>query len=305
MNTLREEIIKAVHGPVSELIAKADQFRRKYKSNQAFTCGIINAKSGQCSQDCSFCAQSGHYDTKISVYPFMDTKEIIEHALRLDKAGVTNFSIVTSGLMLTPKEMNMVVKAVDTIKVKTGCSVCASLGNLTQDMAISLKQCGLTNYHHNLETAESFFDQVCTTHAYEDDLKTIKLVQEAGLKICSGGIMGLGETWEQRIELALCLQNLNVDCIPLNFLHPVPGTPLANQSLLAPLEAVKSIALYRLINPEKDIVICGGREVSLKEYQSWVFLAGANGLMVGNYLTTKGRDIQTDLEMIKEMGLVL
>ncbi len=301
-----EQAVEAAKTPetqLTELIAKADNLRRKFKDNNAFTCGIINAKSGACTEDCAFCAQSGHHGTDVITYPFMSEKEIVENALSFAEAGATNFSMVTSGFLLTKKEMDTVYNVVAAIIKETNLSVCASLGTLTPDMAKSLKQCGVTNYHHNLETAESYFDQICTTHDYDDDIETIKIVQDAGMRICSGGIMGLGETWEQRIELAFTLKELDVDSIPLNFLNPIPGTPMAKRSLLSPMEALKSIALYRLINPEKDIVICGGREVTLKEFQSWVFMAGANGLMVGNYLTTKGRDIETDMEMIRQMGL--
>ena len=181
--------------------------------------------------------------------------------------------------------------------------LCASLGTLTPDMASSLKQAGLNNYHHNLETAPSHFDRICSTHDLNQDIQTLKIIRDKGLRICSGGIIGLGETWQQRIELAQTLQELHVDSIALNFLNPIPGTPLQNYPILEPLQALKCIAIYRLINREKDLVVCGGREVSLRDYQSWVFLAGANGLMIGNYLTTQGRSIESDLEMIRDFGL--
>jgi biotin synthase len=170
-------------------------------------------------------------------------------------------------------------------------------------MAERLKESGVTTYHHNLETARSFFDQVCTTHQYDEDINTVHIAKSVGMKTCCGGILGLGETWEQRAELAFTLKELEVDSIPVNFLNPIPGTKMENRQLLSPMEALRSIALFRLVNPEKDIVICGGREVTLGDFQSWVFMAGANGLMVGNYLTTAGRDIKMDMDMIKEVGL--
>ena len=211
--------------------------------------------------------------------------------------------MVTSGYMLTEKEIESISNAAAIIKKKTDLSVCVSLGMLTEPMILQLKESGVTTCHHNLETARSYFDQICTTHDYDEDIETIKLAKSAGLKVCSGGILGLGETWEQRIELAFTLKELDVDSIPINFLNPIPGTRMENRPLLPPMEALKSIALFRLINPGKNITICGGREITLRDYQSWVFMAGANGLMVGNYLTTQGRSIKMDMNMIKEMGL--
>lgn len=290
---------------LSGLMAYTDQLRRKHKKNSAFTCGIVNVKSGECSEDCAFCAQSGHHGTDVQTYPLMSGEQILEQAGDYAEKGATNFSLVASGFLLTQREIDAISHTIQNVIKETGLTVCASLGTLSPEFALCLKQSGVTNYHHNLETARSFFDQICTTHEYDDDIETIKIVQDAGMRICSGGIMGLGETWEQRIELAFTLKDLDVDSIPLNFLNPIPGTPLEKRGLLSPMEAVKCIALYRLINPEKDIAICGGREITLREYQSWIFMAGANGLMIGNYLTTAGRDIDTDMNMIKEMGLVL
>jgi biotin synthase len=172
-------------------------------------------------------------------------------------------------------------------------------------MARQLKESGITTYHHNLETARSHFDKICTTHDYDEDVATVQIAQSAGLKVCSGGILGLGESWEQRVELAFTLKELDVDSIPINFLNAIPGTPMETRPLLSPMEALKCIALFRMINPEKDITICGGRERTLRDYQSWIFLAGANGFMIGDYLTTKGRNTAMDIEMIKDMGLRL
>ena len=221
----------------------------------------------------------------------------------MSEAGATKYSMVTSGFMLTDKDMETISRAAEAISRETGLQVCASLGELTESMAQQLKDSGVTTYHHNLETARSYFDRICTTHDYEEDIETVRFAGEAGMKTCCGGIMGLGESWKQRVELAFTVRELDVDIIPLNFLNPIPGTRLENQPLLQPMDALRSIALFRFINPKKDITICGGREVTLRDYQSWVFIAGANGLMTGDYLTTQGRNIPMDMEMIREMGL--
>lgn len=288
---------------VLELLAYAGRIRRRFKNSDVFTCVILNAKSGQCSQDCAFCAQSAFHKTGIAIYPLLSIEKLIENALMAQENGATNFSMVTSGHMLSGKEIDRISHAAEKIRQKTDLTVCASLGELTAAMAKQLKQSGVTNYHHNLETARSYFNEICTTHDYEEDIHTIKEAASAGLRICSGGILGLGESWEQRIELSSTLRDLDVDSIPINFLNPIPGTKLENRPLVKPMDALKSIAIFRMMNPEKDIPICGGREVTLKDLQSWVFMAGANGLMIGNYLTTKGRSIDMDMEMIGSLGL--
>ena len=286
-----------------DLIICASKIRNKYKKNNVFTCSIINAKSGFCSEDCAFCAQSVHHKTEIDTYPLLSEEKLVDNAVRMHEAGATRYSMVTSGYMLTEKEIESISNAAANIKKKTDLSICVSLGMLTEPMIRQLKESGVTTCHHNLETARSYFDQICTTHDYDEDIETIKLAKSAGLKVCSGGILGLGETWEQRVELAFTLKELDVDSIPINFLNPIPGTRMENRHLLPPMESLKSIAIFRLINPEKDITICGGREITLRDYQSWVFIAGANGLMVGNYLTTQGRSIKMDMDMINEIGL--
>ncbi len=287
-----------------DLLLGANKIRQKFKQNKVVTCSITNAKSGFCSENCAFCAQSSYHETGIEPHPLLSEERLVGDALQLYEKGATEFSMVTSGYMLTDEEMGRIGRAAGIIKEKTGLLLCSSLGVLTRERAFQLKASGLTAYHHNLETARSFFDQICTTHDYDDDVETVRLAKAAGLKVCSGGILGLGETWEQRVELALTLRDLDVDSIPMNFLNPIPGTKMAARPLLSPREALKCIALFRFINPRKDITICGGREVTLRDQQSWIFLAGANGLLIGNYLTTQGRDCRADMEMINDLGLV-
>lgn len=286
---------------VIDLIMCANKIRNRYRNDELVTCSIINAKSGLCSQDCAFCAQSAHHDTSVSTYPLVSEGEIIRNAVSMHEAGAKRFSMVTSGYKLTDKEIHTISSAAANITKQTDLTVCASLGILTEPMARKFREGGVTVYHHNLETARSYFDQVCTTHDYEEDIQTVRFAKSAGLKVCSCGILGLGETWEQRVELAFTVKELDVDGIPINFLNPVPGTRMENRPLMNPMDALKCIALFRFINPEKDILVCGGREVTLRDYQSWIFTAGANGLMIGNYLTTQGRDARMDMDMIKEV----
>lgn len=297
--------LSALTNNTIDLIMCAHKIRNKYKKNNVFTCSIINAKSGFCSEDCAFCAQSAHHKTAIETYSLLGEDELVNTAIRMQEAGATKYSMVTSGFMLKDNEIETIARAASIINKNTDLTICASLGGLTEPMARQLKESGITTYHHNLETARSHFDKICTTHDYDEDVATVQIAQSAGLKVCSGGILGLGESWEQRVELAFTLKELDVDSIPINFLNPIPGTPMETRPLLSPMEALKCIALFRMINPEKDITICGGRERTLRDYQSWIFLAGANGFMIGDYLTTKGRNTAMDIEMIKDMGLRL
>lgn len=288
---------------VMDLLSYANKIRQRFKQQKIFKCGIVNAKSGLCSEDCAFCAQSAHHQCPIDVYPLRGRAELIDTGLGFCQAGVNHYSIVTSGSSLSGGEIDTVCRAAETLRKKTDMKLCASLGLLDESSARRLKAAGVSRYHHNLETARSYFDQICTTHDYDDDLATLQAVRAAGMEICSGGIFGLGESWEQRLEMAFMLRELEVDSIPINFLNPIQGTRLGHRSVLPPLEALACIALFRFIHPRRDITICGGREITLKEFQSWLFFAGANGLMVGHYLTTRGRSIAADLEMIADLGL--
>lgn len=297
--------ISGVHdATIYDLIHWANKIRIAFKKNYVFTCAIINAKSGFCSQDCAFCAQSKYSTTGVDIYPLLDTDTIVEDATDKFRAGALNYSIVTSGHSLSKKEINTICKITSKVKQNTNLSICVSLGMLTEATAKKLFESGVSQYHHNLETAESYFKKICTTQDYQENIETINLAQTSGMKICSGGILGMGESWTHRVELAFTLKNLNVNSIPLNFLNPVKGTKMGDRQLMDPMEALKSVALFRFINPDKNITICGGREKTLKDFQSWLFYAGANGLMIGNYLTTKGRNIEKDMEMIKDSGLI-
>ncbi len=290
---------------IMDLLFCAHKIKKMREEKETILCSIINAKSGFCSEDCAFCAQSAHHRTEVKTYPLLDEEEIVKSAIQLEKVGATRYSMVTSGYMLRDAELDVICRSAAAIKKKTALTVCASLGMLTEATARRLSEAGIAVYHHNLETARSFFDKVCTTHDYDEDIETVRLAKAAGMKVCSGGILGLGETWEQRVEMAFTLKELDVDGIPINFLNPIAGTRMENRPFLTPLEALKCIAIFRFVNPDKNILICGGREVTLRDYQSWAMLAGANGLMIGNYLTTQGRSIKMDTDMVKDQQALL
>jgi biotin synthase len=285
-----------------ELLFFANSLRKKYKGNKVELCAIINAKSGKCPGDCIFCAQSSRYKTRIKIYPLLEAEEVVKHAKNAKSHKVKRFSIVTSGIKPSQKELKKIAKIVEETS-KTGVNVCASLGILKEEEIAYLRDHGLSRLHCNLETSEDFFPKVCTTHSYHDKLKTLENAKKIGVSICSGGIFGIGENWEDRIKLALKLKEIEVDSIPLNFLIPIKGTPLENQPPLSPFEALRIIAIFRIILPEKDIRIAGGRLQVLKDFSSWIFLAGANALMTGNYLTTKGNPFENDLRFIKNHEL--
>lgn len=302
----RQEALElAAAGPdeIPDLIAYAGRIRRHFKQNTVFKCAIINAKSGMCPENCAFCAQSAHHHADVPVYELLAADEMEAEGLKMAAAGATNYSVVTSGTSLTAKDVETVCRVARSLKAKTDLTLCASVGLLDPAAARELKAAGITRYHHNLETSRSYFDAICTTHDYDDDIETVKTAREAGLVVCSGGIFGMGESWEQRVELAYTLKELDVDSVPINFLNPIKGTRMQDRPLLHPMEALKVIAVYRFIHPRKDITICGGRETTLKDLQSWIFAAGANGLMVGNYLTTLGRNLEMDIEMLRDLGM--
>jgi biotin synthase len=297
------ELLKTEDNLLPLLFHGACRIRDQFNGKEIKLCAIVNAKCGRCPEDCSFCAQSTHHKTRIETYPLMAPKEILQRAREAAAMGAKHFSIVTSGTSVEGKDLKRVVETLFLLKKETDLYLCGSLGIITRDTADHLKESGLSRYHHNLETAPSFFSEICTTHAYEDDLNTLIHAKKAGLEVCSGGIFGLGESPEQRLELAYTLKQADIDSVALNFLNPVPGTPLQKAKPLRPLEILKSVALFRFILPRKDIRICGGREYGLRDLHPLVLWAGANGIMIGDYLTTKGRDYRADLQMIRDLGL--
>ncbi|MFH0774996.1 MAG: biotin synthase BioB [bacterium] len=296
-----EDAIYLVASPFFELLFWANLIRERFKGKMIDTCSIINAKSGRCPEDCKFCAQSAHYKTEIPQYPLIDREKVAESAHSAKFSGAKHFGIVTSGRGLSQNEIERVCKMIEAIK--TDISPCASLGRLTENYASQLKSVGLVRYHHNLEAGETFFAQIVRSHTYKERIESIEIAKQAGLEVCSGGIFGVGESWQDRIELAFKLRELEVDSIPLNFLNPVPGTPLGERERLSPFEALRIVALFRFIHPKRDIKIGGGREVTLRDLQGWMYYAGANSVMIGNYLTTLGRPKEEDMRLIEDFGL--
>lgn len=286
-----------------ELFALANRVRSKL-GDRVDLCSIINAKCGLCPEDCKFCAQSAHNDTEITPHPFMDEEEIMNMALMMQEEGAARFCIVISGKGVNAEDFEKILHSIRRIRRETSLSVCVSLGMLTKENALELKIAGVTRIHHNLETSEGFFRNVCSTHSYEDKKKTIQVARSAGLEVCCGGIIGMGESIHDRIELAFTLRELDVDAIPINILNPIKGTPFEDLVPISPMDALKTIAVFRLILPEKNIRIAGGREKNLRDLQCLSLLVGANGLLLGNYLTTPGRLPRKDIQMIKDLGLV-
>lgn len=274
-------------------------------SAEPFACGIINAKSGRCAENCAFCAQSAHHATDSPAYPLVGKEALVARAEELAKAGARYMGIVISGTSPSAKDFDRLCRDAESIRRASGIRLCASLGLLRGDQALALKQAGFSSYHHNLETARSHYAAICTTHGPEEREATVRLAKAAGLRVCSGGIFGLGESLEQRLELAQTLAELDVDSIPVNFLNPIKGTPLQHYPTLPPDEALGIVALLRLMHPSRDIVICGGRSVTLGQWENLLFSAGANGLMIGDYLTTSGSPYEKDRAMLSVLGIRL
>ena len=301
-----EQLIKVSDKDTMLLLAMADKIRSKFNGEAVDCCAIINGRSGRCSEDCKFCAQSAHYQTGVKEYPLLDEEEIVAAAKKAKAAGAVRFSIVTSGLgQQSHIEFANICHALARIKKEVGIEICASLGILTLEQARTLKNIGLTRIHNNLETAPSYFPTVCSTHSYDAKIQNIKNAQKAGLRVCSGGIFGLGETPEQRVELAFQLKALGIDSVPLNILNPIAGTPFAKNKSLTPLEILRAFAVFRFILPKALIRTAGGREVNLRDLQCLALNGGLNGIMIGGYLTTEGRATEKDQVMIKDLGRTL
>ncbi|MFP5212615.1 MAG: biotin synthase BioB [Acidobacteriota bacterium] len=287
---------------IPEVLAAATMLRKRYFGRTIHLCSIMNAKSGSCSEDCTFCAQSAHHETHSSTFPLASRDELIGTYREASELPIGHFGVVTSGRALSDSDVSRICDAARSCS-KPGVEWCASLGCVDRDRLLKLKEAGFKRFHHNLESSESFFPSVCTTHSYELRIETVRTVKEVGLEICCGGILGLGESLEQRVEFASILAREKVDSIPLNFLIPIAGTRLENLQPMAPLDMIRSIAMFRMMNPASELKVCAGR-VHLRDLQSMLFYAGATGMMVGPLLTVAGRDVQQDMQVLRDLGLI-
>jgi biotin synthase len=284
------------------LLAVADRVRLRFKGRVFDSCSLINARSGRCGEDCAFCAQSGHYEGDCETYGLRGTDEILAAARTAKTDGAARFCTVTSGGALSPDEFDSLLQSLETVRSEVDIALDASLGFLSQERGGRLRQVGVTRYNHNLETSREYYPSICTTHSYEQRVDTVRTTLDTGLSSCCGGIIGMGETPSQRLDLAFTLAELGVDCVPINILNPRPGTPLQDTAPIAPLEILKVVALFRLILPTATIKIAGGRERNLRDFQAMALRSGANGMIIGGYLTTAGRSVEDDLRMVREAG---
>lgn len=296
----KREAIDLIEMPLDELMLAADEVRRNNRRSSLDLCAIVNAKSGICCEDCRFCAQSSWHRTEVKPYPLMSEEEILEAARKGKKAGAKRVGIVTSGKSPDMSEVERISSAIKKFP-KEGILPCASLGEIPERALGILKEAGLKRYHHNVETSEKFYPNIVTTHTYRDRVRTILSVKNSGMEICSGGIFGLGESWFDRVDMAFELKELEVDSVPINFLMPIKGTPMEGKQLISASDALRTIALFRLILETPVIKVAAGRENVFKNMQKMIFSSGADGMMVGGYLTVPGVDMISDKSLIEEI----
>jgi biotin synthase len=301
--TNAEKILNLEKDALHVLLHAATELRYYFKGNSVKTCSIVNAKSGRCSEDCSFCAQSAHHNTDLNTYQLMEPDKILA-AAESEELYSRRFGIVTAGKGLGSDDIQSIKKTIDGFTGKGLKQIpCASFGILSEEQFVELKDAGLKRYHHNLEVSRNYYSKICTTHSYDDRIETIKNAKKVGLEICVGGIFGLGESINDRIDLMLEIKECEPDSLPLNFLVPIKGTSLEDSELISLWEATKLVALSRFIIPDKDIKLGAGRLEIFKDAQHLVFLAGANGMIIGNLLTVKGRSVEEDIKVITDLGL--
>ncbi len=286
---------------LEELKAGADRIRKATCGDKVDLCTIINGRSGRCGEDCKYCAQSAHHHTSCEEYDFLDEDTIVNMARSNQEEGVDRFSIVTSGRALTGEEFDKAIHAFERMHKELKLDLCASMGFLTREQFVRLKEAGVTGYHDNIETSRRNFPNICTTHTFEGKIETIKTAQSVGIDVCSGGIIGMGETWEDRIDMALTLAELKVCSIPINVLMPIKGTPLENQPRLSEDDILRTMALFRYIAADANIRLAGGR-MTLPEDGKEAFLSGASATITGNMLTTSGSTIKSDRAMLESLG---
>ncbi len=286
---------------LEELCQGADEIRKHFCGDKVDLCTIINGKSGRCGENCKFCAQSGHNHTSCDEYDFLDADKIIKEAKSNEAEGVDRFAIVTSGRALGGKDFDNAISVYERMRDELKIDLCASMGFISREQFKRLRKAGVTSYHHNIETSRRNFPNICTTHTYDMKIETIKIAQEEGMDVCSGGIIGMGETFEDRIDMAVSLSELNVKSIPINSLMPIPGTPFEFLPSLTEEEILRTIAMFRFINPEANVRLAAGRKL-IEENGKKAFDCGASATITGNMLTTSGSTIKGDIEMLRSMG---
>jgi biotin synthase len=291
------------HDQIEALIERAWRARVERFGDSTDLCSLVNAKSGGCAQDCGFCAQSRYAEADTPLHAMMDPEQILEHARAAEAAGAHRFCMVTQGQGLSKRDFEKVLAGARLVAQHTNLKRCASIGHMSVDRANALKDAGIQRVHHNVETAESYYDEVSTTVRYDGRIRTIDAVKQAGLETCVGGILNLGETREQRVEMAFQLADIDPTSVPINLLNPRPGTKFGDREFMDPWEAVKWIAIFRLILPEALFRLCGGRVENIAELQQLAVKAGVNGVMMGNFLTTLGNTPEQDRSMFEELGL--
>ena len=284
-----------------ELLARVKRIRKVSVGSELQLCSILNAKSGLCSEDCRFCAQSGHHQAQVDVYPLKSKGEIVAAAQEAARLGAGRFGIVTSGNRLTSAEVDTIVSASREIARTLDIGVCGSLGALEEDQLLRLKQAGMTRFHHNLETSRAFYPKIVSTHSYDERINTLRSAKAVGMEVCSGGIIGMGETWADRADMAMTLKELDVDSVPINILTPIAGTPLEGVEPISVDDIVRTICLFRIVLQDKVIKIAAGRERALGPDQVKGFQAGANGMIIGGYLTVPGDSLERDYALIEEI----
>lgn len=297
----KEEALFLYDQPLEKLCTYADQIRRHFCADQFDICTIINAKSGHCSENCKFCAQSAHNHTGTSEYPLLSGDEIVAQAKINKEQGMLRYSLVTSGKRLSDTEVDRMCEVIQRICAEVGIAVCVSFGLLTEEQFRKLKEAGVSRVHNNLETSRQNFPNICTTHSFDDKIQAIRAARAAGLSVCSGGIMGLGESVEDRIDMAFTLRDLEIKSVPVNMLNPIPGTPFEHNPVLTQDDMRRIVAVYRFILPDASIRLAGGRGL-LPDKGKSCFTSGANAAISGDMLTTAGITTKTDLELLDELG---
>lgn len=297
----KKDIINILNQPIDLLCESSNDIRYFFCKDKFDICSIINGKSGNCTENCKFCAQSSHYNTSIKEYSLLNTEELLNNIIHNSNQGITHLGIVTSGKILNLEDFNKICTSYNFIFDRWKINLCASHGLLSFEQLKKLKQLGITRYHNNIETSRAYFPKICTTHSYDDKINVIKNAQKAGLKVCSGIIIGLGETFEDRIEMAFELKNLGIKSIPVNILNPIKGTPFENNNIPSYEDILRTIAILRFINPDSFIRLAGGRSL-IKDKGKKAFLSGANATISGDMLTTNGFNTKTDIKLVKSLG---